>query len=311
MSAHKTIALVDIENASVGVALAHLEHKQQPRILAEKRVHFPVSFSVHSDGLLSQIEKSVQSGLVHLGEVAARLRGKEKTAHMGVISDTIVFVGNPWTDTHVMQPGKHSAGAHIALTDKVRPIVASIFDTRPTFHTFTTAARFLTSGPKPEDAYLLCTITGEVTELTLLDNRGVLGTATFPTGYRTSVRTLMTHAGLSSAEAHSALRLQPSHMSDATNAASEHFAQAFYAAAQPLMQAAPARSIVVVAQEPHGEWFAKALARSSQVSGLFTEPGVVSAAKASHFTPYVAGHSPKPDLFLMLEALFVDNRYSV
>jgi hypothetical protein len=88
-----------------------------------------------------------------------------------------------------------------------------------------------------------------------------------------------------------------------------HVAKEFTSVARELIVSAPVHSVFVIAQEPAGEWFARALSEHSAVEELFPDGGTVRAMRGSHVSPYISMHAPKPDLPLLLEALFVDARF--
>ncbi len=87
-------------------------------------------------------------------------------------------------------------------------------------------------------------------------------------------------------------------------------AEEFGSVAGDLLQHAPAKHVVVMAQEPAGEWFAKTLAGSPSVGKLFKDEGEVRAVSSRHALPFIGVHARKPDLPLLLEVLFVNTRFA-
>ena len=81
-SAHN-ILLLDIENASVGVALAHLHKGAAPVLFAEHRTHLSIPQTLRGAGIAAQIEKATHQALERIGLVAAKLRSNPSTAQRG------------------------------------------------------------------------------------------------------------------------------------------------------------------------------------------------------------------------------------
>ena len=140
-------------------------------------------------------------------------------------------------------------------------------------------------------------------ELLLLQRGVVVGRATIPGGRHLLLRTLKSHGGLTDAEARSALHLQSAHIEEPLSSAAAHFVRAFKDAARDLLFHASVRSVYIVVEEPLGEWFAKILG-GEPLQEVFPEGGVVRALRTHHLQPYIGSHA-RPDLFLMLETLYV------
>jgi hypothetical protein len=246
-----SVLLVDLESGSVGVALAQLHKTDKPRLSAEKRVHFPTLHRIHSDLLLTQTHKAASAALVHASEVATRLRSHPQTLAAGTISRADIFLSGPWAEVRFASAGNVKHHAHTAMTNLVRPMVAALFGDIPiAFHTFSNAAGFVANGIWGSEPYLLCTITGEMTEISARGPHGLLGHATFPTGHASLVRTLMTHANMSESEARSAMRLGGSHLSEVFASAAQHFTDEFHIVAQKLLTHTPARTMPSGLQKP-------------------------------------------------------------
>ena len=130
-----------------------------------------------------------------------------------------------------------------------------------------------------------------------------------PLGAATVLRTLRSHGGLSLAEAGSVLKLHvhggDTPASGALHAAARKLIDEFKQVSQALFAHGRPRSLYVLGAEPLAVWFAKALADSG-LEELYPDGGTVRAVGTEHASPYVATHSERPDLGLLLDALFVD-----
>jgi hypothetical protein len=154
-----------------------------------------------------------------------------------------------------------------------------------------------------------------VTELVLLENAGthlgIVGHGSVPLGHHYPLRTLLSHGGFSEAEARSAFNLharghEPPHALEALQTASEHMVQELGSVAGELFEHLPVRRVVVAAQEPAGDWFARSLAANSAMQELFPHAGEVRALRAKQLTPFVGVHARRPDLPLLLEVMFIN-----
>lgn len=307
----KTFLVLDVENGSVGSALVHITPGEQPKLFGEKRVWMPVADRVSGAALQKNTLEAAHEALLHASEVAARLRGHEKTAPLGTVARTAIFLAPPW--------GKPNLAA--GKPDFVEPFVSALKDNiSPYFevpaHTYTAAApalhglRITGSGP-----CLVCTITGEVTELLLVGERDVLAHATIPIGRHLLIRTLGTHAGLSEHESRSAAQLpfDTPRLREPFISTARHFTEQFSDAAKELFAIAPVQKVHILSQGRAGEWFAEALGSDAVVDhleSLFPEGGEVRALHSRHFTPHIAAHAAEPDLFLLLQALFVHSHFN-
>ena len=93
----KTVLLLDVENGSVAAGLARLEPEGQPRIFGALRKNLPLSQSPTAASLTHAVTKAAREVLHHASTVAARMRGSEKLAPLGVVSSTNIFLSAPWT----------------------------------------------------------------------------------------------------------------------------------------------------------------------------------------------------------------------
>lgn len=307
----KTLAVVDIESGSVASALVRLSPHEAPKLFAENRVFLPVLHTRDSVALANAIEKAVEKTLLHTSGVAARMRNHNALISQGEIERVAIFFSPPWASMHLS----------LGTADYAEPIrkmahmaVRGIFGEIPTtFHPLGTAAAhgalFLFPNEMP---HLLCIVTGEVSEILLLSKRTVRGRATVPVGQRTLLRTLVSHGGVSVAEAESylALATRGSHaLNEPLGAAEDHFASVVTDAVRDLTGKDPLSEIIVMAHEPTPELFARALSRHEGLAGLFPQGGMVRTMRAGHAMPFIAAHAHVPDTCLMLEALFVDAKF--
>ncbi|MEI6864258.1 MAG: hypothetical protein WCK46_02765 [Candidatus Adlerbacteria bacterium] len=314
--ADKTILVVDIENASVGCALVRVSPGQQPKLFAEVRTALPIFSTLQTDALLREIDKNLRAALLHASTTAARMRGHMQLGTMGVVTEAVVFLAPPWADSVAHTKGLRW-NFEPDVTDMVQTAVEDVFGLlRVTFHALGSAATHTTNKLFEDGSgLLLCTVTGEITELAFLQDGRIQGRATIPTGKQFLIRTLQSHGGLSTAEAHSALSLsqnagQGSHhaANEPLSAAATQFARHFKDVTLAMNQHKDVRGILVIAAEPVGEWAAQALAGHEPLTDLFAEGTTVRALHTHHLMPYLAAHASKPDLIFMLEALFIDGR---
>ena len=158
---------------------------------------------------------------------------------------------------------------------------------------------------------LFCHVSGEVSELLFTEAGAPKVRATMPVGTHTLLRTLESHGDLSHAEARSLLHLTRHASSPALDiyaeplaAVGEHFARNLSDILYEVAIHTSPRDVVVVADAPHGEWFARALAEQGFRGDLFPEGSTVRALHTHHLEPHFVSHGTLPDLLLMLEALF-------
>lgn len=308
-TAEATVLLLDVESSSVGGALARFSPKEQPRLFGEMRHAVPMLTTRDSNLMTRHIEEAARSVLLHANTIAARLRNYANTTSAGEVDRVAVFLGAPWgsPDLKLGKPAFIDP-MRAFITDEV---AASLPGVKISFHTGADPAVFGLKVFNPQSSLLLLTVRGELAELLLLGNGGVEGYATIPLGARTILRTLKTHGGLSEAEANSLFTLSSRLEGyDPLHAAGKHFIEEFSGTAQTLLHNGRADEVFVLAEKPAGEWFAQALARDHSLSALFPEGGSVRALGPRHFAPHVAAHATNPDLFLMLEALFIDSKLS-
>jgi len=306
----KTIAIVDVENASVGAALVHLSSAAVPKLFIQKRIILPIPKTFNEDLLHEDIVRATEELLVHTSEAAARMRHQPSISSLGEIEHIVIFLRPPWA-TMEFSPQGFQPSARSSLLERIRAQSRALFDTVPVYsHAFATAVpqvmQDFFSG-----TVILSVLTGEITELIALTDGALQSYSAFPFGMHTPVRTLQTHAGLTPEEAHSALKLSPDHLGEPIESAHEYFADLFYYAVKDMAQQFSPERILILAPEPHGDMFAHSLSQNPLAASLFKDETAVHALRSSHLSSLIQAPGASPDLFLMLEGLFVHKRYGV
>lgn len=306
-SPEKTVLILDVESGSVGGALVRLSPIEAPKLFAQQRVHLPILHTRDTSALMGKVVHAAREVLQHIAEVAARIRGHPTAGGLGSISRAAFFLAPPWVTLNLQTKVPDFLPS---LAGALRAEAKGLFEhVSLSYHPFASSGLGGVRALYPEEPHvLLVLITGEVTELLLWGGGKVDGHATLPLGLHTLLRTLMSHGGLSEAEARSALH--SAHLAEPLLAASAHFAGEFYVTAEELLQQNTPRAVFVVAGDM-GEWFARALSNDSSVAELFPEGGTVRSLHATHISPYVLAHTPTPDTALMLEALLMEARFGI
>ena len=317
----KTVLLIDIENGSVGCALVRVPVTKSetgtksnllPKLFAETRIALPITSRLDLPQLMRDTHAALREALSQTSITAARMRTHPKLSSVGVISAATVCVAAPWTAALVQGEG---IDWHIEpeLQKLVRRAIEESFgDIRVSFYPTSAAVAHATDywfDTAPQ--LLLCTVTAEVTELSLLEGGALAAHATIPLGKRFFLRTLASHAGLSYPEAHSALQLArmstvETPAEEALHAAGTQFASVFTSAARQLQADTSPSGILVVAGEPLGAWIAHMLVGQEALTRTFAEGTPIQALHTHHLTPYLAAHATKPDIICMIEALFIN-----
>lgn len=310
-TAEKTVMLVDIENGSAGAALARLSPHQAPKIFGEVRKRIPLLKTHDSSLLAKEIEKTAKEVLQHAHEVAARVRTHDRLSSLGQTTHALVFLHAPWAHVQFEESGKASVAAAEHMLESLRSMhLATAYDIPLSFHAFSTAtAPLLPSVYQISEDTLICIVSSEIVELILVSEGLVMGYATIPFGTRTLIRTLKTHADMSEAEAYSVLKLTQGGDTEALAAAKEHLVREFVDTAPALLKDSYANHVMVVAHEPFGKWFGRALTHEA-VGELFNNGGSIRTVASSHISSHIATHAVVPDISLMLAALFADARLS-
>lgn len=304
--------IVDVESGSVGCALARIIPGEAPKLFAESRVALPIFNTLSSATLVGEIEKTAREMITHASLVAARLRGHESVAQMGIVSSALVFCSPPWTSLTTNNQGlgwEHEPAVASAIRDAIKDVFG---DVPVSFHAFGTAAMHASNTLfQNQNEFLLCTVGGELAELLLVDGGHLAGHATLPIGQHTVLRTLQHHAGISAQEARSALRLRGHNaFAEPLEATATHLEKEFGGAVDEMLGEHFVHGILVIAPEPLGEWFARALSQAQSLAEIFPHGTAVQALHTRHLAPYLAAHAALPDLLLMLEALFANKKFN-
>jgi len=315
----KTVLILDVENGSAGSALAQIEQYKQPKLFGEMRSHAPLGARVTGALLSSNIKKAAANAIQHASEVSARMRLHPKAAPLGTVGSIAVFLAPPWGRPNLGQgaPDFMQEMQHYLRGE----LEAAFGDTPVSFYTSAGATAFGVRSLFAPEPCLVCSVTGEVSELMRMDGQGVRAHATIPTGFHSLLRTLRAHGGLSEPEARSMVRLasypeqsrggRPSTalriFDEPFATAASHFAGQFKDAAKELLSPGDVLRVRIIGAEPVGEWFARALSADESLAELFPDGGEVRAARAHHLTPHIEAHAEVPDLFLMLDAFFMDS----
>ncbi|MGC9602581.1 MAG: hypothetical protein ABSE76_02470 [Minisyncoccia bacterium] len=305
----QNVLLLDVESSSVGAALAHLSTESAPVLFAERRIRFAPPRMLSSVAIASQVEKALHEALAEISLVAARLRSNPKTANRGIFSRATAFLGAPWGVPN-LAAGKPDFSPY--LHTMLKNELALFADDLPlSLHTSAAAAAYGGAGALAGGTILLTIPRGEITELVLLQDGKALGYGTLPVGAHSVYRTLSTHAALTFAEISTALALakHAEHLyHEPFEAAERHWLEQFAEGVETLAQNGTPEEALVVAEEPLGSWFARALESDASLGALFVPGATVRTFGASRAAALLAGHAPNPDLHLALAALFVNGR---
>src|SRR3989338_3376375 len=208
----RTVLLLDIESGSVGAALVRIAPQERPRMFGERRVHLPAGAVRPAEGLARGVEGAITNVLQTIAEVAGRLRnasanhGRQKELFdMGQVQQASIVLSAPWG-----RPNLASGRPDFldGMTGFASGAVENTFGAVPvSLHTSAAAAAYGARSVFGTEPALLCVVGGEITELLVLDERGVAAHATVPHGSHGLLRTLRAHGGYSEAEARSAARL--------------------------------------------------------------------------------------------------------
>ena len=303
----RTVLLLDIESGSVGAALVRIAPQKRPRMFGERRVHLPAGAVRTAEGLARGVEGVITDVLQTIAEVAGRLRNVQ--VDLGQVRQTSIVLAAPWG-----RPNLASGRPDFLddMTGFASGAVENTFGAVPV--SLPTSAAAATYGARSvfgAEPSLVCVVGGEITELLVLDGRGVIAHATVPHGSHGLLRTLRAHGGYSEAEARSAARLpfESKHLKEPFSASAAHFAQQCKDAAGGLVSPGEYSRVRIVAGEPMGEWHARALAHDDTLTELFPR-GEVRALRAGHLAPFVDARAQAPDVMLLLGTLFIDGQIS-
>ena len=288
-----------MEQGSVGSALVRISPNEPPRIFGEFRTHLPLGDTRNLDMLARQIEQAAAEAILHAAEVASRVRMHPAAGRVGVVERAAVFLSPPWGAPNI------SRGEPEFLcesSETLRGLLRAHLDVPHGLHTRAGAALHAARVVFPGDT-LLIIIGAETTELLRAKDGAATHYALVPAGSHAVLRTLRAH-GLSWHEARSAVIADSGHLSEPLEATYDYLAKEFSIALRG-MGNAPS-SALVIAREPLAERLARELARQREFSTLFPQGSTIRSFDARHATPYVAAHAQRPDLSLLIEALYLD-----
>ena len=315
-SRQKTIAIVDVENGSVGGALVVLAPHTEPSLLAQIRTEIPALRSHSGDSLVKETVHTVRDVLLHLSTVASRLRVHASASSIGEVERVAVFLHAPWVSIYSGEKSLGTDAPESFLSELRAEIEARFKGATVSFHAFgIQAAPLVHSLYGEDDRSLVVSMTGEITEL-FLSGPTLISAATVPHGFNTMVRTLQSHAGLSTPEAHSALSLldmhqkQAPHWEEALHAGITHLIDEIGEVARALVPSSSAQPILVIAPRKSSALLARAFAENDSLGESFPG-GTVRDIRATHLSPYLRTHASKPDVGLMLLALCAQSRFGI
>lgn len=283
----RTVLILDIEGGSVAAALARRNEDGTLSILEEHRLNLPLRPHRSAEAMAGESEKLLERLLPEMA----------RTALGAAPADISVFMAPPWGRPN-LELGAPEFLPHMQET--LRRQMSPYFEAPPKFYTNAGATLGGLRAIAPaEDKYLLAIVTHETTELLLVHNGNVVGHASMPHGINLPLRTLRAHGSMSEAEARSALKL--GHPHEPLAAATEAYANEFFAAGRDLFQtAAPTRVWVVSSL---GDYFAQALSHHT-LGDLFPQGGTVAALRPQHALRHIPDAANR-DIFILLEAIFV------
>jgi hypothetical protein len=301
----ETVLLLDVEQGSVGAALARFSPGEKPRLFGQVRRRTPLLPSHDGGALARHALAAAREALQHASTTAARLR-QSSAAPLGDVSRAALFLSAPWGAPDLAAGAPRVAG-HFR-DELLREVDAFFGALRTSTHTGADAAAFA-ARLRGSEPVLLIMPRSELIEMLSLGTQGVTGYGSAPLGFNSTLRTLRSHAGLSAEEALSRLSLPHEVHADfePLAAAREHLLSYVRQLAPTLMRE-PALRVLVVSERPHAGWFAKALAQDEKFGSLFEEGSAVEALGPHHLAPFAAPHAPEQDIFLLTEAVFMDQK---
>ncbi|MBI2004702.1 hypothetical protein HYS79_00895 [Patescibacteria group bacterium] len=320
----KTIAMLDVESGSVGAALVRLSPTLQPRLFAEVRIPVLPLRAVSGAALATQVERAAREALHHVSTVAARVRNApqvsahsiEKLTDLSTVERVAVFLHPPWAGIDFDQSGRVLPGAVPEFLNFAQTLAEETFGAVPlSLYSFgASAAPLLHTLYAVEDPCLVCSLTGEMTELVVVGHFGVVGHSTLPLGAHFLVRTLASHGGFSLPEAYSALSLfasggAPVRVLEPLHAAADHFMREFSDAMGTLVNNHATKHIFLIAPRGAGQWLAQSMTERD-TSNIFPDGGTIRTVGPQHLTPHIAAHGSIPDTALLIGALIIDARLS-
>jgi len=307
-AASGTVLILDVESGSVAAALVDLS-KPTPQIISYQRQHLPLTQSRSGSDITRLLEKTLEHSLTHVAEVAARMRVHAPGHNIGRISKAFVFLSAPWGSPNLATGGPQYVPG---IRQYIKEAIETACGDMPV--SFYTSADAIVYGSRAIEKHidtLAVALRGEMLELLLLNAGGTGAYSTVPLGSRSVLRTMQAHGALSGHEAHSMLTLAKHKGNlyyEPLLAAGRHLSDTFADGVQLLLPAGSATSIVVVGEQPLGEWFAKSIADNPRVSELFTEDSTVEALLPFHLEGRI-GQGTVHDPFILLETMFLKGVY--
>ena len=307
-AAGNTVLILDIESGSVATALVDLS-KQVPQIVSYRRQQLPLTQSRSGSDISRALEQTLGLSLRHSAEVAARMRIHAPTQGLGQVAKVVVFLAAPWGSPNLVAgTPQYVPGIRQYIKESVQ---AAFGDLPVSFYTAADAVLFGSRTLGKHIDTIAVSLRGEMLELLLLNESGTSAYGTVPIGSRSILRTLQTHGAMSEHEARSILTLH-THKEDwqyePLLAAGRHLSDSFADGVELLLPAGIASSLVIVGEQPLGEWFAQNIADNPRVSGLFSEESTVEALLPFHIKDHVEQGTVQ-DPFILLETLLVGDKH--
>jgi hypothetical protein len=305
--AGNTVLILDVESGSVASALVDVS-KAQPQIISHQRQHLPLTQSRSGSAISRSLEQALAHSLRHSAEVAARMRVHAPMQNIGTVGHAVIFLAAPWGTPDLAAGGPQYVPG---IREYIKEAVQTAFgDVAVSFYTSADAIVYGSRRIGKHVDTLSVALRGEILELLLLSAGGPAAYSTVPLGSMSILRTLQTHGDLSMHEASSMLNLAK-HKDDLYYeplvVAGRHLSDTFADGAALLLPAGTATNLVVVGEQPLGEWFAKHIAGNPRVSDYFTEESTVEALLPYHVGGLI-GQGTVHDPFVLLEALFVGDK---
>jgi hypothetical protein len=299
-----SVLLLDIESGSVASALIDLS-KAQPQIISYQRQHLPLTQSRSGTAITKALEQALAHSLRHSAEVAARMRVHAPQQQLGQVTKAVIFLAAPWGMPDLVSGApRYVPGIRQYIKEAVQ---AAFGDMPVSFYTSADAMVYGSRALDKQSDTVTVALRGEMLELVLVHKAGPSAYSTVPLGSRSIVRTLQSHGTLSEHEARSMLSLAK-HAGNAPYepliAAGRDLSDSFAEGAELLLSAGAATSVLVVGEQPLGEWFAKHIAGNPRIAALFSEDSTVEALLPYHLSGLL-GQGTTQDPFVLLETLLV------
>lgn len=279
-SNHKDRTLVlDIQSGSVGVALC-ARVDGCGFVEAALRSKFPIRKHTAEELITHTLSATKYS----INTLSSALKN---------IDQVLIIYHPPWS---------HSGSVNslpTKLTELVVTIIRQHISSAPITHV--SSAEIVTSVTQymlPCARYLIQIVSEEQTEVLITRDGSLESHATLPHGTHIITRTLHTHAGITKAQVPSILTVDPSDLEETLSLLTKHMSGDFFHATKLITRSTPP-DMLVVANEPYGEWLAKEFVKNIISATTLTESGTIRALRSAHFSNTLTGLSSK-DIFLNL-----------